>query len=284
MESVTGLDEIITTDGLDELAERARLPMSLNIAGRIFMLLDAPNSTLDDIAEIIMTDVGLSGKVLRIANSPLFMGGGVETVTDALVYVGMDDVVSLVAASEIVRAFEDIPFHDNPYRFWHENLYAATAGQVLARHICLPEGRLFTVSLLRGIGELVIRTCLPGQAKTIVQRQSQSGEALDVIEKQILGFNHAELAAALLQRWHMPSSLILPIRYYVNPAETTEYRLEAVVVNVANYLKNEFFSVPQPELSNDLLDQNSDMSLQHIETIKPEIERLNEDAIKLVMG
>lgn len=284
MGTVTSLNRSITADNLNELAERARLPMSLNVAGRIFTVLDAPSSTLDDIADIIITDAGLSAKVLKIANSPLFMGGGVETVTEALVYVGMDDVVSLVAASEIVRAFEDIPFHDNPYRFWHENLYAATAGQVLARHVCLPEGRLFTVSLLRGVGELIIRACMPEQAKVITQRQMHSGEALDAIEMDVLGFNHAELAAALLQRWQMPNSLVLPIRHYLNPENSVEYKLEAAVVNMANYLKNEYFDVQQPELSNSLLYEDSTDNLQQIEELKPEIERLNKEATKLVMG
>ncbi|MBN1379257.1 MAG: HDOD domain-containing protein [Gammaproteobacteria bacterium] len=284
MGSVVRLAFSLPDNDLDHLLERARIPMSLNVAGRIFAELDSPSSTLDDIADIIRTDVGLSSKILRIANSPLFMGGGVTTVTEALVYVGLDDVVSLVAASEIVRDFEDIPFHDNPYRFWYENLYAANAGQVLARHVCLPEGRLFTACMLRSIGELVIRVGLPKEAKVIAQRQIQSGDALHIIEQQVLGFHHADLGSALLEKWHMPNSLVLPIRHYINPQETEEFRLEASVVHMANFLKNEYYGVQQPPLQNNLLREDAEENLRQLEQLKPEIDRLNDEAAKLVMG
>jgi HD-like signal output (HDOD) protein len=281
--NVTLRDEAPGYD-LDDLVGRARLPMSLNVAGRIFMELDSPSSSLDDIAEIIVTDVGLSARVLKIANSPLFMGGGIDTVAEALVYVGLDDVVSLVAASEIVRAFEDIPFHDNPYRFWYENLYAATAGQVLARHVCLPEGRLFTACLLRGVGELIIRACLPEAAEKITQAVVQTGVVLHRVEKDILGFNHAELGAALLDRWQLPPSLVTPVRCYIDPQGTQDYHLEAAIVNLANFLKNEYYEITQPELQNNLLHDDIEKSRELIDGLKPEIERLNADAIKLVMG
>jgi HD-like signal output (HDOD) protein len=284
MGTVVNLSEKYSINSFDQLIESARLPMSLNVAGRIFTELDSPSSTLDDIADIVRTDVGLSARVLKIANSPLFMGGGVTTVTEALVYVGLDDVVSLVAASEVVRAFEDIPFHDNPYRFWHENLYAATAGQVLARHVCLPEGRVFTVSLLRGMGELVIRASLPAEARVILKKQTESGAALHRIEKRILGFDHSELGSALMEKWLMPDSLVMPIRHYTNPPEAAEYMLEAAVVNMANYLKNEYFGIKQPPMQNHLLHDDAEQNLEQLEKLKPEIERLNKDAINLVMG
>ena len=284
MGTVVKLNNSFPEDQLAQLIEGARLPMSLNVAGRIFTELDSPSSTLDDIADIIRTDVGLSAKVLKIANSPLFMGGGVTTVTEALVYVGLDDVISLVTASEIIRAFEDIPFHDNPYRFWYENLYAATAGQVLARHMCLPEGRVFSASLLRGIGELVIRSCLPQQAKMIAQQQKQTGSALHVIEYQVLGFHHGELAAALMEKWKLPDSLVLPVRYYISPEQTNDYRLEASIVHLANYAKNEYYAVEQPPLQNNLLHGKADDNLKLLEQLGPEIDRLNVEAAKLVMG
>ena len=284
MGTVINLNNSFPAEQLDRLIDGARLPMSLNVAGRIFTELDSPSSTLDDIADIIRTDIGLSAKVLKIANSPLFMGGAVTTVTEALVYVGLDDVLSLVTTSEIISAFEDIPFHDNPYRFWYENLYAATAGQVLARHMCLPEGRIFSVSLFRGLGELVIRSCLPQQATIIARRQKQTGAALHVIEYQVLGFHHAELGAALMERWHLPDSLVQPVRYYTSPEQTNDYHLEASVVHMANYAKNEYFDIKQPPLQNNLLYQKAEENLKLVEHLRPEIDRLNVEAAKLVMG
>ena len=269
---------------LEEIVESARLPAALAVAARITAAAESPNTSMDDIATILETDIALSTKVLRIANSPLFMGGGIDTVKNALVYVGLGDVVALVSASEVMGAFEDIPLHDNPYQFWYENLYAATAAQVIARHVCLSEGRLFTAGLLRGVGELAIRAALPKAAAEVLRRQHASGEALHKIEQDILGFHHADLGAALLEHWQLPRTLVCPVRNYIDPAEAGEYRVEAAVVHLANYIKNSHYEVAQPPLRDRLLHSNAAEDLQLIEQLQAEIDRLCEDAAKLIMG
>ena len=269
---------------IDELVQDARLPSTLHVSSRIAAAVESNYCSLEDIGTILETDIGLSAKVLRIANSPLFMGGGVDTVRSALMYVGLGDIVALVAASEVMGAFEDAPTHENPYEFWYQNLFAATTAQVIARHICLPEGRLFTVGLLRGIGELAIRAALPEEAKKIKLIQCKTKLGLHEIEKEILGFDHAELGAVLLEKWGLPRTLVSPIEFYLNPYIAKEYRVEAAVVNLANYLKNEQYQIPQPPLQNNLIHAKHEQNMSIIEELAPEINRLNSESAKLVMG
>lgn len=269
---------------IEQLVKEARLPTSLHVSSRIAAAVESNLCSLEDIGTILETDIGLSAKVLRIANSPLFMGGGVDTVRSALVYVGIGDIVALVTASEVLAAFEDAPIHDNPYEFWHQNLFAGTAAQVIARHICLPEGRLFTVGLLRGVGELVIRAALPEQAQKILLIQRKAGVGLHEVEQEVLGFDHAQLGAAILKHWGLPETLVSPIENYLNPYAAKEYRVEAAVVNLANYLKNQQYQIPQPPLQNDLIHAEQEDNISLIEDLTPEINRLNSESAKLIMG
>ena len=284
MSSSQGPVDVAGRIRLDNLVERARLPTSLHVAGRIAAAVESHHCTLEDIAAILETDIGLSAKVLRIANSPLFMGGGIETVKDALMYVGMGDIVALVAASEVMGAFEDAPLHDNPYQFWHENLFAAVAAQVIARHMQISEGKMYTVGLLRGVGELVIRAAMPAEAREIKVLQYKTKRALHNIEEELLGFHHAEVGAALLRGWRLPETIVIPIENYINPYLSSKHQKEAAILNLACFMKNEEYDIPQPPLINDLIRNEFGQRHEFLSDVGPEVTRLNRDSAKLVMG
>lgn len=269
---------------IEEIIEHARLPVSLHIAGRVFATMAESSSTLEDVADIIVTDVSLSAKLLKIANSPLFMGGAVGTVSEALVYIGMDDVASLIAGTEVINAFEEIPMHSNPYSFWHQNLFAATTGKVLAQHFSLPEAKLFTGALLRGIGELTLCSLAPQAVDEIADIRMNTGRALHTIEEEVIGINHAQISTAILEYWKFPESLIKPIENYLDPQQSPQYKVEAAIINMANYLKNKHFNIPQPPLANHLIYDDAEKSLELLEQLIPEIGELNQGAIKMVMN
>ena len=117
-----------------------------------------------------------------------------EIIKDALIYVGLEDITSLIMGSEVIMAFEDIPYHDNPHRFWYENMFAAISAQVIARHKALPEGRLFTAALLRGVSELIICCIVPSMIQDITKERYKTSDPLFEVEDRMLNYNYVNLA------------------------------------------------------------------------------------------
>ena len=143
---------------------------------------------------------------------------------------------------------------------------------------------MFTLGLLRGVGVFAIRAALPNEANAVLNRQLHTGEHLHEIEHSILGFSHAELSGKLLHNWQLPAPLVQPVKNYINPHLAGEYRVEAAVIYIANYMKNERFDVPQPPLKDNLLHPLAVQDLELIHELLPEAIRLSGDAGKLITG
>ena len=76
------------------------LPTIPEIYQRLRQKLDSSDSTIADIAAIISTDVGMSAKVLQLVNSSFFsLKRRVETVREAVIYLGFETIKSIVLYS-----------------------------------------------------------------------------------------------------------------------------------------------------------------------------------------
>ncbi len=77
----------------------------------------------------------------------------------------------------------------------------AMAARILRRHAENPE-RLFVAGLLHELGALLIYTQRPDEARAAIERSRETGVPLHAAERELLGLDHAEVGAALLQQDH----------------------------------------------------------------------------------
>lgn len=219
-----------------ELAEHASQLFTLpDICMRIQQLLEDPDSTIDDIAKLVSFDPVLTGKVLKLANSPLFsFRSQVSTLSRAVAIIGSQQLYNLVLATAVVDSFGGYrsPLL-NLYVFWRQSVCTGLIARELGRMTGVVQGeRLFVMGMLHNLGELVVIEQLPEQVIAI--------EALDktsapwIRQQQILGFSYAECGAALLTSWEMPENLAILVGHQHRPLEI-DYHLhkEACLLNLS---------------------------------------------------
>jgi len=123
--------------------------------------------------------------------------------------------------------------------FWRHSLYCALAARILARQMrkCDPEA-LFTAGLLHDIGELIIFNRLPAQAKEALLLVQDQLDELPVYlaERQIIGFDHAQVGGELARQWHLPPLLEECIACHHAIGEAKRHQREAALVHLANIL------------------------------------------------
>jgi len=123
--------------------------------------------------------------------------------------------------------------------FWHHSLYCALIARILARQAgkCDPEA-LFTAGLLHDIGELVLFNRLPEQAKEALLLVLDHADELPVYqaERQVIGFDHAQVGGELAREWKLPPLLEECIAYHHSIAEAQRYPRETALVHLANIL------------------------------------------------
>lgn len=209
---------------------------------RIKDLIDDEASTIDDIADVILLDPALSATVLKLANSSFFnYPGKIDTISKAVLVLGITEVYNLVIAHFTAKAFESLSA-DTEYltQFWEKSVDCALIIKQLALQLNVPRGeRLFILGLLHNLGELVVKQISPDKVVDIY-------EDLEIYpwlrEQETLGFTFGECTAHLLQCWRLPISLVEPIKQQDN--QSGDYSINDVnLLYVAKRVmaKNTFF-------------------------------------------
>jgi HD-like signal output (HDOD) protein len=205
---------------------------------RINRLIDQERSA-SEIASAIEVDTDLSARLLRIVNSAFYrLATPVETISRAVTIIGTLDLRDLAMLTVARRLFTDIPADLMDLgRYWMESVGTGIYAALLGRHCRLlhPE-RAFVMGVIHNIGLLVICQYLPAQAREALYIAAGDHDLLPDAEREVLGYDHQQVGAALLRRWGLPASLCVVAEHHHRPEVATEFALEVAIVHVASLL------------------------------------------------
>jgi HD-like signal output (HDOD) protein len=257
---------------------------------RIKQTIDHPKSTVDEVAAVVSQDPNISSRLLRMANSSYFgFATKIDTVNRAISIMGLAHLQNLVLAVSASKAFKGIDSElVNMKNFWIHSVLTASIAQILARkaHV-LDSERLFVAGLLHDIGHLVIYTTLPTNANKVFTRAKNEDLSLQQVEKEMLGFDYAEVGGALLKHWKLPESLYLPIQGHTYLPIEDEFAIDCAIIHIANvmalrdpYVKTGF-KTPTLEVS---ALQLTELTEEELEPIKMEAKKSMADILKLLFS
>jgi HD-like signal output (HDOD) protein len=181
---------------------------------RIKELIDDEASTIDDIADVILIDPALAGTILKLANSSFFnYPGKIDTISKAVLVLGITEVYNLVIAYFTTKAFKSISASPQFLEeFWEQSVDCALMIKYLGFKLGIPNAeRLFILGLLHNLGELVVQQFTP--EKVELANMVSSKELPWLKQQEVLGFTFADCTGELLKLWQLPYNLIEPIRF-----------------------------------------------------------------------
>jgi HD-like signal output (HDOD) protein len=206
---------------------------------RVNEMVNDPATTAAQLGDVISQDPALTAQVLQIANSAAFgRTAQISTISRAVTVVGTKLIRDLVLAGSTVHAFEGIP-NDlvSLEDFWRHSLYCGVAARFLAEQRgSKGTETLFIAGMLHDVGQLVIFRKLPQESRQALLLSVEGDEdfALHHAEQQTLGFDHAQVGAALLRRWNFPPLLVECTEFHHAPALAGQFPVEAALVHLAN--------------------------------------------------
>ncbi len=216
------------------------IPSMPTAAARVISLLQNPEVEISELMSAIEYDPGLTSNVLRLANSAYFAGPRqIGSLRDAIVRLGMNRIFQLVITSAIVPlARQRVRGYDIPAgKLLEHSVGVAIAAEELANLMeVTPPAHTFTAGLLHDLGKIVLGTFLEIDAAPIVALAHSENLSFEVAEGRVLGMNHAEVGAVLLERWNLPSSIVNVARYHHQPQPVEEDTLTVDLVHMANNL------------------------------------------------
>ena len=224
------------------VSEINELPPLPDLVMRALEMLSDPGVELKAIAAVIGKDQSLVSKLIKISNSALYgRMNRVESLHQALARLGAKTTKSLVLSASMQTYF----LETNPgMQTWGHLLWqhAAECGMA-ARRTALAVGyddpeKAFVGGVLHDIGKLVLL-----MVSTDAYRQIQRLKKRDALtdhdaEMAVIGTNHMEIGELLMEKWKMPDSATVCVKFHHRIDDAGEARDLAAITAYANHLSH----------------------------------------------
>jgi putative nucleotidyltransferase with HDIG domain len=203
------------------IAKISTVPGMPSSSARIIGMLQDPEIEISDLVAALEYDPGLTANLLRWANSAYF-GGRHEilSVRDAVVRLGMRRMNQLIMTSIAAPVVgQPIRGYDlAPGRLLEHSIAVAIGTGELAKALRIPAPEMaFTAGLLHDIGKVVLGMFVEIASEPILAMAREEGIPFDAAEREVLGIDHAEVGALLLERWNLPGSIVSAVRWHHQP-------------------------------------------------------------------
>jgi HD-like signal output (HDOD) protein len=206
--------------------------------------LDDPKSSASDVGDTLRKDESLVLRILRLANSAYYgLSRKITVVPEAISYLGFKTVKSIVLAASVYK-FMDGAFTgyslDRGELWKHSQAVAATSRYLSEKARAGDPEEAYIGGLMHDIGKIILNDYVRFGYSIILRLVDEDGVPFCDAERQVLGFDHAQVGGLVMEQWNLPDAYSYVTIYHHNPEdlppEGAEYRKVLDVVHVANSL------------------------------------------------
>jgi putative nucleotidyltransferase with HDIG domain len=202
--------------------------------------LQRPEGSLESMARVLETDLSLTARLLRVANSALYgLVSKVDSLPRALTVIGTEEAHRIVLATSVVSVFRNLPLGAVSMRsFWEHSIATGVASRTIAR--CLGQSdaeRFYLAGLLHDIGRLPLYLLEPEMMAQALQAHREHRADLHTLEARMIGTTHTAVGALLLSKWQIPS-VFCEVASRHHDLTEDDYGLETSIVHIADIIAN----------------------------------------------
>lgn len=256
---ITRLRTIIRSEKVKGIVGRSTLiPSPPETYLRLTELLQNTQVPIEDIAQVVRSDPGLTAKLLQVVNSASFGYGHLATVEDALQMAGVEIVRALMLGLQ-ARSFAQKHLKSRQLfsDLWAHSIDTATRCREVARIEGLDsaaQATCFTVGLLHDIGKLILAAHNEKEYSALVASALREKVPIYKKELEVYQATHADIGAYLLGVWGLPDEIIHAVERHHNATREIETKFTPLLcVHVVQNLLP--FSGRIPDLDKDFLAQ-----------------------------
>jgi len=206
---------------------------------RLTEVINHPRSSIEDITDVISKDQGLTARLLKLANSPLFgYFSKIDSIGKAATIIGTQQLQAMALAVSVTEVFTGIPENlVNMKTFWQHSIACGITARALAiyRREANVE-RVFAAGILHDVGRLVMCTAIPDIFRELLVAGREENALLVSLEEERLGFSHADVGGRLLEKWCIPASIAEPVACHHSPNGARKFPLEAAFIHLADII------------------------------------------------
>jgi HD-like signal output (HDOD) protein len=193
------------------MSERGDFPMLSQALRTTVSAMSDDDLDFTALVQVVLSDFGLTQKVLRLANSAMYMafGGNITTVTRALMVLGMDAVGHLVVGLKLVDHFHaSAPRRiDAKLELNRTLLSGAVARQITENTDLRSAEEAVVCTLMRQIGKLLVAFYLESEWDQLRRKAAAENITDSHACAVLLGVSFEEIGIEAADRWRLPETI-----------------------------------------------------------------------------
>lgn len=177
------------------------------------------NDEISEISSLIEKDQSIAIKLLHIVNSAYY---GVKTgsVKQAVTYLGLSNVRSVVLSASIIDSFNSFSIPDNLLQgLWDHAFITNKVLYFLYESFLnkkLPEASM-SAGLLHNIGVVLLMSCFKGKYLLCLKNAEENRISIKEAENQFFSVDHDQTGGYLLKWWDIPFPIVEAALYHHDP-------------------------------------------------------------------
>lgn len=219
-----------------------QLPALPAIVAKVISVVNSPDTSAEDAADLIEKDPALTTKILRLANSAFYgMPRSISSVSSAVVILGFNTIKSLVLGASVVNLFPGTRASSfDRLRFWKHSIICGMAARDIAQSLMgesfIDPQSAFCAGIMHDIGKLIFELFAADDYKNVCSYSKKNELSVTDAEKSIMGITHAQIGSILADKWGLPVELEQTIVYHHNPDAAKKTEAIVGVVHLADLM------------------------------------------------
>jgi eukaryotic-like serine/threonine-protein kinase len=185
----------------------------------------------DRLAEIILRDQSLAGKILSLVNSSSYgqFGGEIKTISRAVVILGLSQIKSMSVSIMIFEKLNNGPMAETMKSNTCQSFLSAIFAKKLAGNSSsIDAEEAFLASMFHNLGKQITIYFLPDEYNEVLNLVIEKGIEEDKASKRVLGTSFASIGRFIATEWQLPQNIIQgiqpkPHKIRRKPANSEEY-------------------------------------------------------------
>lgn len=199
------------------IEEADDFPALPHITFKLTQLMSDPNVSLHSVAKLIETDSSIVIRILKKVNSGYYkLNQEISDIYHAVSILGLRAMREITLMVSFEKLFPQNQLLRYSHLFEHSLTAAVTCNLLSDISGIKKRSDAFIASLLQNLGSFVFMHYLPKEYFKVIQEAKEFGVDLVLAEKNNLKITNAQAGAIIAEKWNLPKTAVLAIRYQYN--------------------------------------------------------------------
>lgn len=205
----------------EKILESVGIPPQPKVVLEVKSEFGKSNPDLRKVAQLVGKDVSLAAMLIKVANSPMFGAGRVDSIDKALMFLGANTFYNILVASSLKQALGSRGPNLDAFHY-HSETIARTCAYIAKEKRIVSSDVAYIAGLFHDCGIPLLMRKYPdyitvaNSAMHVVSAKSLSGGEKSIIgiEDEMFKTNHCTVGYLIAKSWHLSDSVTNAILYH----------------------------------------------------------------------